>query len=238
MAARDQGQASSAVKAEHTAFRLLTKTERTAVEDLMLYRAGFGPQHYGLDFDGRYPEEEKGLRQWATKVPVGSVFLGGPVGPGKTGYLAILLRHAFRAWALNQDSPAELAAYAFPLRMIYITHEDFTKICLDGFKNPEDRIQVHTFEDLCEAPLLLFDDLGAVKGTDYQVGQLESLLEERWRYKLASWFTSNLSQKDLTNKSLYPDWQRITSRLFDIDWMATWELPKKAVDRRKETRNG
>jgi len=203
----------------------------------MLARSGFGPQHWALDFDGRYPGHEDGLRAFGSQMPAKSIFLGGPVGPGKTGYLSILLRYLFRAWALTVDGPAEAAAYVFAMHTIYITHRDFTEICLDSFRDPPDRLEVHTFEDLCHSPLLLFDDLGAVKETDYNIGMLEALLEERWRYKLPSWFTSNISQEDLQNKKKYPDWQRAVSRLFDVDWMAVVEFPDKAKDRRKEHRD-
>ena len=238
MVQNDPGRRGLVIPDGHKAFRSLKKTDQHTIEEMALARSGFGPQHWNLDFDGRYPKIEAGLRAFASQMPAKSIFLGGPVGPGKTGYLAVLLRHLFRAWALSVTGSSEAAACWFAMGNIYVTHRDFTKICLDGFRDPPDRLQTHTFDDLCCAPLLLFDDLAAVKETDYNIGELESLLEERWRDKLPTWFTSNISQRDLQNKNKYPDWQRAVSRLFDVDWMAVVELPDKAKDRRKEHRDG
>lgn len=226
---------SSVVPVGHTAFRDLTEEDQRAVEDSMLARCGISPRHRKLDFDGRFEKFERKLRLFARTMPTKSIFIGGPIGPGKTAYLSAMLRHLFRTWATQYEQPSAAAAFGFSQNVLCVDHHEFANICLDQFRDPDDRKEMHTFEDLCAVRLLLFEDLGTKKDTAFNVERLEKLVDHRWSHGLAIWLTSNVSQKDLQNKNLFPDWQRLVSRLFDQDWMAVLELPKTAPDRRGES---
>lgn len=124
------------------------------------------------------------------------VFLWGPVGSGKTSLASCL----YRAW---QDGGAAGMWFTVPG-------------LLDAIRAGFDR-ETRTYQasDLvaavCSVPLLLLDDLGAERVTDWVAGQLYSVVNSR--EERPTIFTSNLDLAGLCDRLGGLDGERIVSRI-------------------------
>lgn len=129
--------------------------------------------------------KEPGKQIWIT--------LQGSNGMGKT-HLAIAICHAW----LNAGVPSKY--YFVPVLL-----DELKK----GFGKEGEESNDWKFEQLCQIPLLILDDLGAEKGTTWALERLETIIDTR--------LMNNLSLIVTTNKSLDELSERIRSRLIRFD---------------------
>jgi DNA replication protein DnaC len=100
----------------------------------------------------------------------------GPVGTGKTS-LAILVAKAAR------DAGRSYAVYPVP-RLLAEIKQTFDRDASDSY--------LGFFRRLCTVDLLVLDDLGAEKQTEWVLEQLYSLVNERWQDRRSIIVTTNL----------------------------------------------
>ena len=99
----------------------------------------------------------------------------GEVDRGKTHLAVAVCRH----W-LDQG---KMARYAFvPLLL---------KELRDGYQGEEENSYRQRFDNLCKIPLLVMDDLGTERATDWGVEQLQTIIHYRGIYKLPLVVTTN-----------------------------------------------
>jgi len=118
------------------------------------------------------------LRDWAVD-PYGFAVLTGPPGCGKTYLAACILRHVLREGLMSTTQ------LDFDSEGDYL-HE--LKRCMDSQRKPP---------DLTTIPLLVFDDLGASRLTDWARDELTRVIDKRYANGLATVCTTNLSIADL-----------------------------------------
>ena len=108
------------------------------------------------------------------------IYLSGSFGSGKTYLIAALFN--------------ELAKYNYQSAIIYFP--EFLRKIKASFNSNYDEL----FDTVKNIPLLLIDDIGAEKLTDWARDEiLGSILQFRMDNKLATFFTSNLDLKELEN---------------------------------------
>lgn len=127
--------------------------------------------------------------------PQGWLILTGPPGCGKTHLAAAIANHCLRKGKLLffVTVPELLDHFRFSLRME------------PGFEE--------LFERVKTVPLLVLDDLGAQKATDWSWEKLYQIIVYRRHWKLPMVVTTNM---DLASSS-FPD-PRIASRLLEENW--------------------
>jgi DNA replication protein DnaC len=108
------------------------------------------------------------------------LWFDGPVGTGKTS-LAILVAKAAR------DAGRSFAVYPVPLLLAEIKRT-FDRDSGDNY--------LAFFRRLCSVDLLVLDDLGAEKQTEWVLEQLFSIVNERWQDRQAIVVTTNLPDPD------------------------------------------
>jgi DNA replication protein DnaC len=126
-------------------------------------------------------------RGWSAE-PRGMLYFFGPPGAGKT-YLAVsILRAMLEAGLYIESTPLA----AFDLRCGYICERDF----LAELRAEFDRGMTYP-ADVQAMSLLVFDDLGSGRLTDWGRGEVAGLLEHRHAQELPTLVTSNLSPDEL-----------------------------------------
>jgi DNA replication protein DnaC len=108
------------------------------------------------------------------------LWFDGPVGTGKTS-LAVLVAKAAR------DAGRSFAVYPVPLLLAEIKRT-FDRDSSDNY--------LAFFRRLCLVDLLVLDDLGAEKQTEWVLEQLYSIVNERWQDRRAIVVTTNLPDPD------------------------------------------
>jgi DNA replication protein DnaC len=108
------------------------------------------------------------------------LWFDGPVGTGKTS-LAVLVAKAAR------DAGRSFALYPVPLLLAEIKRT-FDRDSGDNY--------LAFFRRLCSVDLLVLDDLGAEKQTEWVLEQLYSIVNERWQDRRAIVVTTNLPDPD------------------------------------------
>lgn len=139
-----------------------------------------------------------------------SLLLLGPVGVGKTHQAFGALRAAV------------LATAARPARMMWrvITHPEFNA----AMRPQSDDGHLRALDEYIAADLLVLDDLGSGKATDWTADTLYRLIDARWANQRPTIATSNLAPETL--RTTIGD--RIVSRLAD-----GIVVPLKGGDRRR-----
>lgn len=141
------------------------------------------------------------------------LILKGPVGSGKTHH------------ALGALRAVALGAAGLGRRMTYLatTHPDFNR----AMRPQPDDGHNRTLEDMQTVDLLVFDDLGAGKLTDWGDDTLHRLIDTRWAYNRATIVTTNLTSKEFAE---IID-ERVVSRL-----SSSVQVPLVDGDRRRGAR--
>ncbi len=109
----------------------------------------------------------------------GGLFIYGSVGTGKTHILAAIARRA-----------SIYKAIAVPNLMLVLR---------ESFKSEHSTESV-IIEKYARANLLLLDDLGAEKSTEYAIQSLYLIIDRRWREDKPTIITSNLNLTELAGK--------------------------------------
>jgi DNA replication protein DnaC len=108
------------------------------------------------------------------------LWFDGPVGTGKTS-LAILVAKA------AEDAGRTYAVYPVP-RLLAEIKRTFDRDASDSYMG--------FFRRLCTVDLLVLDDLGAEKQTEWVLEQLYSIVNERWQDRRSIVVTTNLPDPD------------------------------------------
>lgn len=163
---------------------------------------------------------------WAAEVAADpgnarSLLVTGTTGTGKTHQAYGALRRIAATGPLN-------------FQMIAITTAD-----MYGDLRPSGSAGAaeHRLKQLCEIPLLLLDDLGSAKASEWTEEITYRLINHRYNHCLPTVFTSNLpprAERDEQGRPLGPDLtaalgERIVSRLAEM----TTLVPMTGVDRRR-----
>jgi len=156
------------------------------------------------------------VRRWARK-PVGFLFLSGPPGCGKTWLAAGALLEAFRVGCATPAGSACVCERSL-LDEVRRSYDD---------AKPGVRVDPGRFARL---PLLLLDDLGASRLTDWGKDVVAGLIETRHARMLPTIVTSNFSLDEI-GRNIDP---RTSSRL--VDGGVAHAMP--AVDLRAKKRKG
>jgi DNA replication protein DnaC len=104
------------------------------------------------------------------------LWFDGPVGTGKTS-LAVLVAKAAR------DAGRSYAVYPVP-RLLAEIKRTYDRDSTEGYHQ--------VFQRLCSVDLLVLDDLGAEKQTDWVLEQLYSVINERWQDERSLVVTTNV----------------------------------------------
>lgn len=157
------------------------------------------PKLLALDFDGydatHNAQALRQMRAWtsdAARAAVPWIFLYGGPGSGKTHLLAA----AFNALMAQGRSP------------LYTLVPDLLDHVRSGLDSPDKGEYASRFDAIREAPILILDDLGAEKASDWSHETLFKLFDHRYRQELPTAVASNLLPEDLE--------PRIASRLQDV----------------------
>jgi DNA replication protein DnaC len=144
-----------------------------------------------------------------------SLLLAGEPGTGKT-HLAFA---ALRAVALDAAQRRQ------PVRFRVVTHPHLNH----QLRPKADTTHEHVLERYETVDLLLLDDIGAGRQTDWTADGLYRLVDHRWSTPLPSIYTTNLSPEDLA-EAVSP---RVVSRIFD-----GMRVHLRGADRRRITGGG
>lgn len=136
-----------------------------------------------------------------------SLFFQGPNGSGKTLNAVVALRKWW--WEIPQFERVEGRDYRLPpltpeFWTVMELLREIRKTYQEGAKRTEDEVIVR-FKRL---PILLLDDLGAEKTTDFNLSSMYEILDHRTSYGKTTLVTSNLPLKEI--HAVEP---RIASRL-------------------------
>ena len=167
-----------------------------------------------------------------------SFLLSGSVGCGKSsllaGYCKVLFvrRYEHLAGQMTEDDQAG-AVVQFSGQVRYIRHNDLNDLFRD-VEEGGDEVAALTRSDL-----LIVDDIGTEKDTDWVMKEFLKLIDYRWGNNLPTWLASNHSRSEMVKcdkngqpvldrngglQCLWPGWERIMSRIFDSQWMRYAEL--------------
>jgi DNA replication protein DnaC len=110
----------------------------------------------------------------------GGLWFDGPVGTGKTS-LAILVAKAAK------QAGRSYAVYPVP-RLLAEIKRTFDRDASDSY--------LGFFRRLCSVDLLVLDDLGAERQTEWVLEQLYSIVNERWQDRRSIVVTTNIPERD------------------------------------------
>ena len=165
--------------------------------------------------DAVVPKRQRGarslLRELASWTPLGDdaqgVYLFGAVGRGKSYQAAALLRSGWAQWMRYHGKAPTIAWYQVAVLLQHLRSSM-------GTKNGSEWLRV-----LFDCDLLVLDDLGAERVTDWTREQVLLLISERYDRGAVTILTSNYALGDLAER-LTPeddpanlDGQRIASRI-------------------------
>lgn len=151
-----------------------------------------------------------------------SLLLAGPTGVGKTWEAFGAIRAAITPTEIPE--PSHDGRTWEPTRWEAITYAE-----LNDELRPHDRgLHREAMTRLQRLPLLLIDDLGAGRATDWTADTTYRLIDARWAHCRPTIFTTNLAPAELT--AALGD--RITSRLAGM----CIQVALKGDDRRRENR--
>jgi len=136
------------------------------------------------------------------------VCLVGPVGVGKTMAVCTLVRDWLMDRAENAKGKVwgDFSKHAWR----FIVYPEFIMQIQDAFKNKRaEETSYEMLEDLAKVPLLIIDDLGAEKPTEYVRQATYYVINHREMNLLPTFITTNFAM-DFLNENLDP---RISSRI-------------------------
>lgn len=156
------------------------------------------------------PEVLAWIRQYVTHGTAPDLMLRGPVGSGKTHTSIAVLRQVGYAMA-EQGRRVSLAR---------TSHPDFNQ----AMRPSPDDTHLRTLETMQGADLLVFDDLGAGKMSDWTEDTLYRLIDTRYSRQLPTVVTTNMDAPEFREAQD----ERIVSRL-----AGSWQVALTSEDRRR-----
>ncbi len=141
------------------------------------------------------------------------IILAGPVGTGKS-YIA----------AAIANGVIEKYRYNVKFRNIPQIIRDMQKLDYDADRN-------QYLSDICTGKLVIFDDFGIERKTEYVTELLYAIINERYRKNKPTIITTNIPISELRSENVPTEFQRIYSRILS---MCNIDITVTGKDRRKE----
>jgi len=138
-------------------------------------------------------------RYLADPTSVRSLLLSGPTGVGKTHH----------AWALLRQVVEGRAQAGKGLLWRFTSHPGLN----DELRPKPDGRHAYALEPYLAAELLVLDDLGAGKQSEWTGDSLHRLVDHRWQHRLVTVYSTNLTAQQLTDAV----GDRVVSRLADAE---------------------
>lgn len=196
-------------KCEAESAKRWEEEERARKAEVLLARAGGTPRlmQFTLDSypkDKKHAEAKRVVLQWFSDVldaprEAPNLLLYGPVGGGKTGLM----------WPVVVKFCESLV----PARMV-----DFPGL-LDQMREAyAKKVPFDRFTDLGKVPVLVLDDIGAEKPTEWARSQLLALVNIRYERLLPTAYISNYDPDELAERLGHDDpiiGERIVSRMME-----------------------
>ena len=107
---------------------------------------------------------------------------------------------------------AACIANALMSKKIPVVMTSFVRM-LDAIKNGEEQV-AQMMEKMRYAKLVIFDDLGAERGTQYALEQVYNIIDSRYRQKLPMLLTTNLTIQQMKDET-DTQYKRIYDRIFE-----------------------
>ncbi len=143
------------------------------------------------------PRLAKDLREIPYKIKdipdLGSYYIHGPIGCGKTLLAAWIALEERRRIYLNPEEEQSVK------EIIFITVPDFLNDIIATYDDNSRSAQEY-LDRLTKAHLLVLDDLGAERSTDWALSMLYLLINRRYEEMNHTIFTSNLFLDELAEK--------------------------------------
>lgn len=156
-------------------------------------------------------------QRWVKRYAAGArenVFVYGPSGGGKTGL----------AWSVARELIETETAMAK-----FVSWREALETMKDAFRHRE---QTKASLLLRRIPVLVLDDLGAERPTDFARAELLGLVEHRMMNRRPIWVTSNFSPDELTERLGHDDpiiGKRIVSRVAGGGQMICLDAPDRRM---------
>lgn len=150
-----------------------------------------------------YPAVDGWVRHYLTDpASVPSLVLTGPTGVGKT----------HQCWGALRRIVEGRARAGYGVRWRFTTHPELN----DELRPKPDGSHASALDRYLEAELLVLDDLGAGKQTDWTGDSLHRLVDHRWAHQKVTLYSTNLTRKQLIEAV----GDRVVSRLADAEHVA------------------
>lgn len=172
------------------------EAEAARVEAWRTHRLGLAVRATWPRFSEARPEHL--LPELAAVAPGGCAILTGPTGTGKTHQAWAW----WQRWAVERDAQGERPG-SIPTPMFY-TAADLMEMLRRSFDGEPVRLPL--------GHLLVLDDLGAEKASEWTVQELNRIVDERYRQCAPLLVTSNLSGKEMRERL----GDRLVSRLAEM----------------------
>lgn len=198
--------------------------ERQEKVERLLARSGRTPRLEALSLD-TYPDDEPGratravIEKWVAAIlqasrtfPAPNLVMYGEVGGGKTGAV-------WGAVRLLCENLVEARFVDFPDLLEQIKASYSKRVSFDDYS------------DLMRVPVLVIDDVGAERPTEWACGQLLQIVNKRYERRLPTAYVSNYKPGDLITRLGKEDriiGERIVSRMIE----GAIQHRNKAPDRR------
>lgn len=153
------------------------------------------------------------IKETIRNNPEKGLYIHGDVGSGKTH-----IAHGIAHRSLTKENPLRVRFYNFT-ELLRIVRESYSQKFESYYENPLNMLLDFT-------GLLIVDDVGAEKATDWVQEKLYEIVNTRYEEQLITIFTSNLSIQELADRV----GDRIVSRI--VEMCSVIEL--RGEDRRME----
>lgn len=180
--------------------------------------ASGAPARYRFAHPTDFPSAmEEAITKFAEKTLDG-ILLTGPAGCGKTHFAVAALNE----WIRRQDPPiSALHSLNYPK---FVTVPALLAMIRNTFSGKAEMTELDIIDRLVDIPVLVLDDIGAEKVTDFSLQTLYLIVDGRWGNQKQTIFTSNFSPSALAERV----GERIASRVIGM----TQHFSIKGQDRR------
>ncbi|MCJ8501028.1 hypothetical protein [Desulfatitalea alkaliphila] len=140
------------------------------------------------------------------------VYIHGPVGSGKTHLLCAVMRSEAVGKAIYTDPKGEYQLREFHRYPLLTSIQEVLHEVRGTYNTRGGDTEEGILEEVSDVPLLLLDDVGVEKPTEWALGMIYLIVDRRYRDNRRTFFTSNLSLAELAEHLN----DRIASRITEM----------------------